>query len=550
MSGSNENLTIEAQVCALVLATALITCQRVWDITDKYGEVKDIALMVNSSNISRSTLVDYVVDETVLEISLSHFLPWLKREEKWMRMQLNVRYKCADASVGSYYGIASTGCSVSIKVLTLYSTFIPGSSTVDKIHYLKEEILMYRSTPKGTRDYIERHTISNLMYERPLIIDGEVQTGTPRKAFHDLSSFWYQKAQVKEWMAHAFNYSSIDFASLEAKKAVLTMALGELGGQQLTTVDGSRKRHRASDGDDESDEDESVRLAMEKIKKAGKISSEEQKCALRLYDAYIVSGRSESEARQKSNKFLRNNFFGPARYRPDALARWILQRKRHQEKIALLWMDGFSVHKQADVAAALEEAEVAVALLPANMTDELQVLDLVVNKPLKTLMRREREREIYNYFKDFKSSLLKETKNWSCQRLLAERMNPPKPQLPERILLLIEYMRSLSQDDAHEGFRQSVKNCFTKTGCYLKEDCVSFTRFSSEAFADRGSLPESRPVPSFIDVTIDAALDRLDSSDDEDDYSEDDEGDEDDEETSGGLMHDLLEGAKSLFWRK
>ena len=216
----------------------------------------------------------------------------------------------------------------------------------------------------------------------------------------------------------------------------------------------------------------------------------------------------------------------------------------------LLWMDGFSVHKQADVAAALEEAEVAVALLPANMTDELQVLDLVVNKPLKNLMRREREREIYNYFKDFKSSLLKETKNWSCQRLLAERMNPPKPQLPERILLLIEYMRSLSQDDAHEGFRQSVKNCFTKTGCYLNEDGVSFTRFSSEAFADRGSLPESRPVPSFIDVTIDAALDRLDSSDDEDDYSEDDEGDEDDEETSGGLMHDLLEGAKSLFWRK
>jgi hypothetical protein len=127
-------------------------------------------------------------------------------------------------------------------------------------------------------------------------------------------------------------------------------------------------------------------------------------------------------------------------------------------------------------------------------------------------------------------------------------MNPPKPQLPQRILLLIEYVRSLSVDDV--GFRQSVKDCFTRTGCYFKDDGVSFTRFSSEAFADRGSLLESRPVPSYIDLTIDAALDRLDSSDDEDEDSEDDGGDEDDEETSGGLVHDLLEGAKSLIWSK
>ena len=65
-----------------MLATALITCQKVWEITDKYGEVKDLTLLVNSSNMTTSTLVDYCVDE----ISLSHFLPWLESEEKETRI--------------------------------------------------------------------------------------------------------------------------------------------------------------------------------------------------------------------------------------------------------------------------------------------------------------------------------------------------------------------------------------------------------------------------------------------------------------------------------
>ena len=143
MSGSNEVLTIGAQVCALVLATALITCQKVWEITDKYREVKDLALLVNSSNMTTSTLVDYCVDETVLQISCSHFLPWLKREGKEMRMQLNTRDKCASASNLHYYSISSKGCSVSFKLFILYSSFIPGSSTVNKIHCLKEKILLH-----------------------------------------------------------------------------------------------------------------------------------------------------------------------------------------------------------------------------------------------------------------------------------------------------------------------------------------------------------------------------------------------------------------------
>ena len=63
-------------------------------------------------------------------------------------------------------------------------------------------------------------------------------------------------------------------------------------------------------------------------------------------------------------------------------------------------------------------------------------------------------------------------------------------------------------------------------------------------------------MPSYIDLidlTIDAAVDRLDSSDDEDEDDEDDEDvkdDEDDEEMNGNLISNLLEGAKSLIWSK
>ena len=50
------------------------------------------------------------------------------------------------------------------------------------------------------------------------------------------------------------------------------------------------------------------------------------------------------------------------------------------------------------------------------------------------------------HFLEFKTRLLGQTEAWSIQRLLAEIMDPPKPQLPQRILSLIEYMRSLLED--------------------------------------------------------------------------------------------------------
>ena len=51
-------------------------------------------------------------------------------------------------------------------------------------------------------------------------------------------------------------------------------------------------------------------------------------------------------------------------------------------------MDVFKAHRCEEVLQKLEECNVAVVFVPANCTDQLQPLDLSVNKPLKSSMRK------------------------------------------------------------------------------------------------------------------------------------------------------------------
>ena len=45
-----------------------------------------------------------------------------------------------------------------------------------------------------------------------------------------------------------------------------------------------------------------------------------------------------------------------------------------------------------------------IAFLPKNMTGELQVLDLVVNGPLKAHIRKNRANALYSSFQEYKAS--------------------------------------------------------------------------------------------------------------------------------------------------
>ena len=68
----------------------------------------------------------------------------------------------------------------------------------------------------------------------------------------------------------------------------------------------------------------------------------------------------------------------------------------------LIWFDNCGCHKTDVVQNYIGEIGIDVAYLPPNMTAILQVLDLVVNGPLKSHVRQLRAKKIVRSFKEFK----------------------------------------------------------------------------------------------------------------------------------------------------
>ena len=69
----------------------------------------------------------------------------------------------------------------------------------------------------------------------------------------------------------------------------------------------------------------------------------------------------------------------------------------------LLWCDNCGSHKTTCVYETIEKIGVDVAFLPKNMTGELQVLDRVVNGPLKAHIRKSRANTLYKSFQEYKA---------------------------------------------------------------------------------------------------------------------------------------------------
>ena len=67
----------------------------------------------------------------------------------------------------------------------------------------------------------------------------------------------------------------------------------------------------------------------------------------------------------------------------------------------LIWCDNCGSHKTTSVTQVIREVGVDVYFLPKNMTDKLQVLDLIVNDPLKAHIRIIRANRLYHSFHDF-----------------------------------------------------------------------------------------------------------------------------------------------------
>ncbi len=126
----------------------------------------------------------------------------------------------------------------------------------------------------------------------------------------------------------------------------------------------------------------------------------------------------------------------------------------------LVWMDNCSSHHVESLASIFAEANVEVAFLPPNTTYLLQVLDLVVNGPLKAHIRRKRSETILHYFREY-------SERFEEMRLAKQAMppwKPPKPTFKESLLMMSNLINTGNFNT--EKFKTSVKRCFIDTGCY------------------------------------------------------------------------------------
>ena len=68
----------------------------------------------------------------------------------------------------------------------------------------------------------------------------------------------------------------------------------------------------------------------------------------------------------------------------------------------MIWFDYYGCHKTSVIDATIARLGVQVACLPPNMTGILQVLDLIVNGPIKAHTRNLRGARIVAAFGEFK----------------------------------------------------------------------------------------------------------------------------------------------------
>lgn len=137
----------------------------------------------------------------------------------------------------------------------------------------------------------------------------------------------------------------------------------------------------------------------------------------------------------------------------DTLIRPFVERTHNGRllKWLLIW-DNCSTHIGAEVERVLEEYGMHVCKLPPNMTDLLQVLDLIWNGPLKSFLRKERILPMYRSFQGFMANL----HGGGPTKYVA-----PMPTLCKTILSIEKFR---TQSNANISYRESVTKMFISAG--------------------------------------------------------------------------------------
>ena len=178
----------------------------------------------------------------------------------------------------------------------------------------------------------------------------------------------------------------------------------------------------------------------------------------------------------------------------------------------MIWFDNCGCHKTAVVDDTISELGVQIACLPPNMTGILQVLDLVVNGPLKAHTKNLRRARIVEHFQEF----IKDYKEESAKDVHVRTLptfHPPKPEMLQGIQDLFDLIAGGFRE---QKFVDGVKRSFVNTGCapYDESDVSQpiFKQYSKHNLCGTMKIVPTGTSESFIYSSIDSddiALDEL-----------------------------------------
>ena len=195
---------------------------------------------------------------------------------------------------------------------------------------------------------------------------------------------------------------------------------------------------------------------------------------------------------------------------------WARASKR---KKLVVW-DSCGPHLVAAVLKVFAEWFIATQLLPVNMTDRLQVMDLVVNGPIKAHMRSSRCKSLFNYFQDWKREWGQELQKPAGERVMPV-FTPPKPNL----VMGLNTVRSLPDKlFSKADFKAGLVRAFVNVGL-AEDDKGEFVKYTSHK---RGTMPvilAPADSPALNQFTLGGELVEgldADSDDDSDDEPRDD----------------------------
>ena len=167
--------------------------------------------------------------------------------------------------------------------------------------------------------------------------------------------------------------------------------------------------------------------------------------------------------------------------------------KAHGGYALLVW-DSCGPHKVAAVRDVFDAWNIALEKLPVCMTDILQVMDLIVNGPLKAQMRRFRCASLFAYFQKWKLQWVQELLKPAASRVMPP-FQPPKPSLIDGLNLLRAVAAELFSKPA---FKESMVATFVKVGLAQDPKAGEFLNYTSHSRSKMPALfaPADSPTES------------------------------------------------------